>query len=69
MKINLTIDNYFRHPLRWGRCPAEKIRGQLRMFGFFFKKELYLTSLTDRWVLVIYFYKWYKAWSNYPLYD
>ena len=39
------------------------------MFGFFFKKELYLTSLTDRWVLVIYFYKWYKAWSNYPLYD
>lgn len=60
------IDNYFRHPLRWGKVSIHK-QDPYKAFGFKYVKRLHPHYITPQWVFVIYFYKWYKAWSNYPI--
>lgn len=65
MRINFTIDNYFRHPLRWGRCPMSI--GKHIVFGFTYNKQKSPTSFTDIWYLNLYFYKWRYTVSNRPI--
>lgn len=60
------IDNYFRNPLRWGRVYMYKHDPYIA-FGFKYVKKLHPQHITPQWVFVIYFYKWYKAWSNYEI--
>jgi len=63
--IKLTIDNCFRNPFRWGKCPIKNIHNE-RIYGLYISYgEMMPTSLTNRWIIVVYFYKWYRAWSNY----
>ena len=57
--LNLTIDNYFRHPLRWRRCPVRKL-DPLKAFGVFIywnKPDRY--NLKKHWGVYIYFWKWF----------
>lgn len=64
-RINLTVDNCFRHPLHWNRCNVRDIQN-LKMFGVSITVgEKMPTSLIDRWSVVFYFYKWYYGFSNY----
>lgn len=63
-KINLTLDNAFRNPLRWGRCPIDL--QSYRTYGIYVSwGEMMPTSFTNRWAVVLYFHKWYYAFSNY----
>lgn len=63
-KINLTLDNVFRNPFRWGRCPMSLSKE--RVYGIYVSwGEMMPTSLTNRWVVVLYFYKWYWGISNF----
>lgn len=65
-KINLTLDNCFRNPFRWGRCPISiyniKVFGIIIVYG-----EMMPTTLINRWYIVLYYGSKYKAWSNYPI--
>jgi len=65
-QINLTLNNSFRHPLRWGRCPLnlreDKIYGLFISWG-----QKNPASFKDRWAIGFYFGTRYKVWSNYPL--
>ena len=63
--IIFTIDNVFRNPLRWGRCPIKT--GATKIFGFTFKMRNLDEYIKPQWVLTFYFYKWFRAYSNYPL--
>lgn len=63
--INFTINNQFRHPLRWGKCPMNI--GSIKSFGFIFIKKPHPSSLKDIWYLNLYFYKWCYTMSNYPI--
>ena len=77
--INWTIDNYFRHPFRWRKCPIDKqdktfILGLKLTWGenMIFPKMGIVPFITKmafakRWVVVIYYGYRYKAWSNYSL--
>lgn len=67
MKVyNYTINNYFRNPFRWGRCPMNI--GSPKVYGIYLSYgEILPTTFKKRWLFIIYFYKWYRAWSNYPL--
>ena len=38
-------------------------------YGFTFEKRSMPARIGKQWVLVFYFYKWYRAFSNYPLTD
>lgn len=61
-----TIDNYFRHPFRWGKCPMNI--GRQKIYGIYFHYgEMLPTRFKKRWVFIIYFYKWCGIWSNYPI--
>lgn len=64
--INATLNNSFRHPLRWGKCPVNL--GEDRVYGFIASwGEKMPASLTNRWTVVLYFYKWFWAISNYNI--
>ena len=63
--INFTIDNYFRHPLRWGKCPMNI--HSIKVFGFIYNRRPSPTSRIDIWYLNMYFYKWVWTISNRPL--
>lgn len=65
--INITIDNQFRHPFRWGRCPINL--KSFWVFGFKYYTLKENMRVKDRWVFVFYFGKKYKSWSNYPFID
>lgn len=66
--IDLTIDNCFRNPIRWRRCPVG-ITNE-RIYGLYIKiGEDVMMNIKKRWVVIIYFHKWYKAWSNYPFFN
>ncbi len=66
MKLNWTVDNILRHPLRWGKCPVAQIDDH-KTFGITFETRYETLYIKKRWVLVIYYGSGYKAWSNYPL--
>jgi len=36
-------------------------------YGFAIEKRLMPTRIEKQWILVFYFYKWYRAFSNHPL--
>ena len=60
--MNLTIDNAFRNPLRWGKCPVNM--GEYKVFGLQTKKY-YLERKQGRFFSVtFYFYKWYYHIGN-----
>lgn len=65
MTINLTINSFFRHPLRWGKCPMNLKREWV--FGLFYDRRMSPISFTDIKILSLYFYKWQYTISNYPL--
>ncbi len=59
MKLNLTLDNCFRHPLRWGKCPMSV--GGERIYGLVYQSGLREAHF-GRWRnLTLYFHKWF--WS------
>jgi len=62
--VNLTIDNQFRHPCRWGACPmwVRDIRsyGVKIVFG-----ECVVGHIKRRWTMVVYYGSGYRLWSNY----
>lgn len=60
------IDNYFRNPFRLGKVSIYK-QDPYIAFGYKYTKRLHPHYIKPQWIFVIYFYKWYKAWSNYPL--
>ncbi len=62
--INLTLDNQFRNPFRWGKCPR-KI-GVMKKFGVSFSTRFETNFFEKRWTLAFYFYKWFWQFSNYP---
>ena len=65
MKIyKLYVDNMFRNPFRWGRCPMS-IRHEY-VFGIYLHfGEMMMTSFTKRWVITLYVGKWFYSVSNY----
>lgn len=64
-KIKLTLDNCFRNPFRWGRCPVGL--NKILVWGIYISwGEKVPTMLKNRWVLCIYYGARYRAWSNYP---
>jgi len=42
-------------------------RDNRRMYGYKLQIENEPGHIKKRWTFVIYFHKWFKAWSNYPL--
>ena len=36
-------------------------------YGFSFEKKDKPGQFTTQYILIIYFYKWFKAYSNYPI--
>lgn len=66
-KINFTIDNQFRHPLRWGTMSQVDCFRKIKIFGFTFEKKLLVGQIGTQWILIFYFYKWYRAYSNYRI--
>jgi hypothetical protein len=66
-EYKLFIDNAFRSPFHWNKCPIKNI-SKPRIYGLYIRSgEKMPTSLINRWFVVIYFHKWYRAWSNYPI--
>lgn len=65
MKVyRLTVDNHFRNPFRWGRCPLNI--GDVRAYGIYISYgEMMPTTIEKRWFICFYFYKWFYAFSNY----
>ena len=63
--INFTLDNWFRNPLRWGKCPMNI--GRPVVFGFIYNKMSHPHHIKDIWYLNLYFYKWVRTISNYPI--
>jgi hypothetical protein len=64
MKLNLTVDNIFRNPFRWGRCKTDTRK--VIVFGVTFNTFNNPIRIKKIWILTIYFYKWYRFWSNHP---
>lgn len=54
---NFTIDNQFRNPFRWGRCPIGI--GRIIVFGFSYKKELDPYRIGHYKSIIFYFWRWY----------
>lgn len=65
MKINLTLDNQFRHPIRWGKCPIST--GSWRGFGLTFETRRNVGYFEKQWILIFYFWKWFRLFSNQPI--
>lgn len=65
MKVNFTIDNCFRNPLRWGKCPMNI--SNMYVFGFAYSKNLSPYHIGNEYGLRFYFYKWYYTfeWDRY----
>lgn len=60
--MNLTINNSFRNPLRWGKCPVNL--GEDWVFGLK-TKTYYLIGRLGRFLsITFYFYKWYYHIGN-----
>lgn len=64
--INLTIDNAFRSPFHWNKCPIKNLH-KYRVYGVYISYgELMPTHYGKRWVVTFFFYRWYRYFSNYP---
>ncbi len=63
--ILLTLDNIFRHPLRWGRCPVSI--GKVKVYGLSFERKYRIGNIGKQWILCFYFGSKVKIYSNYPV--
>lgn len=65
--LNLTIDSYFRNPLRWGKCPLNQ--EMYWVYGIKTYQGHHPTRIKPvRWVAIFYGKK-YKMFSNTAGYD
>jgi hypothetical protein len=37
-------------------------------YGFIYEKRHVVGQVGTQWILIIYFYKWFRAFSNHPIY-
>ncbi len=62
--MNLTLDNIFRNPLRWGRCPINI--GKLFVVGIQIDRWDSVGSLKKSWqITVFYGYRYWMIGKQY----
>lgn len=61
-KMNFTLDNQFRHPLRWRKCPFSV--GAARVYGIKSEKYQLVGSVGSFMKVTFYFHKWFYRIEN-----
>jgi hypothetical protein len=62
INLNLTIDNAFRNPFRWGSCPINLKKEWV--LGIRIYSQHIPTRIGIRYTVVIYLYYWYIMFNN-----
>ena len=62
--FNLSIDNQFRHPLRWGNCPLS-VGSKIIVYGIVYTNmRNSVGRIRNDWALTFYFHRWSYGFTN-----